>query len=507
MKINIKNIQNLDSEQIMTLLLPKIENIYNDMKYMEISKEEFYNLVLKEIENSKINYNGDIDYAKYIISKIDAILVNEIKEKLLEDEIAIKIINNYINKNLIISTSYNICIENLNKLNPFFEKYDYVPNSDVLINLVKNNQIFSKIIEVIVKKDKNKIISGNMEEIFNNNIIVSIIETFCMLNNIEIKEIDVKEENFLDDFDFTDSVDMYLQEINRRPLLSKEEERNLALKIAEGDNYAKEIFIESNLKLVVSIARRYLGRGLSFLDLIQEGNIGLMIAVERFDVTKENKFSTYASYWIKQSINIAINNKGRNIRIPVYMNKKISDYRKMITNLEARLNRHPTINEIIKESNLLIPEIVELHKLQNDTLSLNMLVGNTEDEEELENFISLEQEDIEDVTIKNIAQNEVIRLLEKCDLTTREMNVLIMRFGINNTIPLTLDEIGKKYNLSRERIRQIEAKALMKIRKSEYIELLAVYMQNPDKALENIEYFREKYKDSKYSKKSYYKVK
>lgn len=506
MKLNIKNIQKLDSQQIMKILLPKIENIYNDIEYMEISKEEFYNLALKEIENSKINYKSDIDYTKYIINKIDIILTNEIIDKLLNDETAIKIINNYINKNLIISTSYNICIENLNKLNPFFEKYDYVPNSDVLISLVKNNQIFSKIIEVIVKKNKNKIISGNIEKIFNNNIIVSIIETFCMLNNIEIKEIDVKEENFLDDFDFTDSVDMYLQEINRRPLLSKEEERELAIKIKNGDSYAKKVFIESNLKLVVSVARRYLGRGLSFLDLIQEGNIGLMIAVEKYDITKECKFSTYANYWIKQTITMAINNKGRNIRIPVYMNKKIRDYQKIITDLEAKLNRQPTLNEIIKGSNLSISEITELHKIQNDTLSINTLVGNTEDEDELENFIPIDQEDVEDVAIKSTIQNEVINILEKCELTTREIDVLSMRFGINNINPMTLDEIGKKYNLSRERIRQIEAKALMKIRKSKYIELLADYMQNPDEALKNIEFYREKYKDSKYSKKSYLKV-
>ena len=165
-----------------------------------------------------------------------------------------------------------------------------------------------------------------------------------------------------------DSLKMYLQEINRRPLLSPEEEQKLAKRIKEGDHNARKMLIESNLKLVVSIAKRYVGNELSLLDLIQEGNTGLIKAVDKYDIEKEAKFSTHAAWWIRQAITKAITNQGRNIRVPSHMYIKIKAYRKTFLNLEAKLKRQPTIDEIAKEMNLSIPEVTTLYKLQYDKM-------------------------------------------------------------------------------------------------------------------------------------------
>ena len=506
MELNLKKIQQLDTHEILKVLLPTIDNLYKSVDYIGITKEDFYNLVLSEIDKSKKIYKGDIGYIEYIKNRMNIVLVDQIKKNLLEPKVAIIIINNYINKHLKKSVVYEDSIKNFKKLDKFFETYNYIPNPDVLLQIIEENIKFSQMIESVMKKHKTQIISGNLEKIFDYSTIILIIETYCMLKNIEIKEPEEFEKDSIDsgNFELTDSVKTYLREIGRRPLLTLEEEIKLAQRISKGDNYAREIFIESNLKLVVSIARRYIGRGLLFLDLIQEGNLGLMTAVDKYDVSRGLKFSTFAIHWIRQAITRAIAEKGRNVRVPVYMYEKIGTYKKAVTNLEARLNRQPTINEIANEIGLSIPEVTKLHKLQSDTVSMNTLIGDDEDTE-LENFIPASEETPEDVAIVGTMQLQVRKLLEDCNLKPREIEVLMLRFGFNDREPMTLGEVGKKFNITRERVRQIESKALMKIRGSKHIEALAEYMQNPDKSLENIEVFREKYRETRNPNKAFLK--
>lgn len=506
MELNLRKIQQLDVHQILEILLPTINNLYKTFDYIGITKEEFYDLALREVDKSKRTYKGDIAYIEYIKNRINIVIVDQVKNKLLEPKSAIIIINNYINKHLKKSDVYEDSIKNLKKLDKFFETYDYIPNPDVLLQIIEENSAFYRMIESIIKKHQTQIISGNLEKIFDDGTITLIIETFCMLNGIEIKESEEFEKDNIDlgNSELTDSVKIYLREIGKIPLLSLEEERKLAQRISQGDSYAKEIFIESNLKLVVSIARIYIGRGLSFLDLIQEGNLGLMTAVDKYDVNRGLKFSNYATHWIRQAITRAIADKGRNVRIPVYMYEKIGAYKKAITNLEVRLNRQPTINEIANEMGLSISEVTKLHKLQSDTVSMNTLISDDEDTE-LENFIPVSEETPEDVAIVGTMQFQVRKLLENCNLKPMEIEVLILRFGFNDNEPMTLEEVGKKFNITRERVRQIESKAFMKIRISKHIKALAEYMQNPDKSLENIEIFREKYRETGNSNKTFLK--
>lgn len=188
MELNLKKIQQLDTQQILEILLPTINKLYKNVEYIEISKEEFYNLVLKQIDKSKKTYKGDIDYIKYIKTRINIALVDQIKNNLLEPETAVVIINNYINRYKNKSITYEDSVKILKKLDTFFEIYNYIPNPDVLLKIIEENNLFSQVIESIVKKHETEIISGNLEKIFDNSTIILIIKTYCMLNNIEIKE-------------------------------------------------------------------------------------------------------------------------------------------------------------------------------------------------------------------------------------------------------------------------------------------------------------------------------
>ena len=495
MKLTLKSVQQLNTQQIFELLLPIINKLYEKVDYIGITKEEFYHLVLKKVEKSKKTYKGDMNYIKYIQNRINTLIENQIKNNLLETETAVMIIDNYINKYFKRSDSYEDSIKNLKDLANFFELCNYIPNLNILIQIIEKNSNLSKTIESIIKKHQTQIISGNLEEIFENNIMISIIKTYCMLYNIEIKALEMYEtDNIdLDNFQLTDSVKMYLKEISKRPLLSVEEEYQLAKRISQGDDYAREIFIESNLKLVVNIAKGYIGRGLSFLDLIQEGNFGLMTAVDKFDATKGYKFSTYATYWVKQAISRAIANKGRNVRIPVHLYEKIGTYKKTITKLETILNRRPTINEIAEEMKLAIPEVIKLYKLQSDTISINTLISDDESTE-LENFILASEETPEDIVVEENMSFQVKKILETSNLNSKEIEVLILRFGLNNQDPMPLRKIGEKYNVSGESIRRTESRALMKIRKNKQIKSLAEYMEYPDKSLENIKNIKKGHK-------------
>lgn len=504
MKLTIKRIKEAQPSQIYNLLLPIIQKTFNAFSYVKISEKEFYNLVIKEIELSKKTYNNDISYSDYINRKIRVFLSEKTKTLLFDTNSSFDLVNNYINFKCKLTTSTEDIIKQFEKLNKFFETYNFLPSPDLLIELIDKNTIFSKMIGTIIKDYNSQIVSGKFEDIFENNLLIMTIETYCMINNIEIQDTSEKETNYTSDAETIDSIHAYLYEIGNIPILSVEEEKELALRISNGDLIAKQIFIESNLKFVVSVAKKYIGRGLPLLDLIQEGNMGLMTAVERFDVEKGFRFLTYATSWIKQSILRAIANTGRNIRIPVHLHEKVNKYIKTVTYLENKLNRVPTNEEIANEMKISIPEVTKLYKLQSDTVSINTMIGDDGDTE-LEDFIPASEVTPEDIAIEGTLQSQVRKLFQECNLKEREIDILMLRYGFNDRNPMTLEEVGQKYGLTRERVRQIEAKALMKIRRSKHIKELAVYMQHPDESLANIEEFREKYRSQKNPYKAYLK--
>jgi len=276
------------------------------------------------------------------------------------------------------------------------------------------------------------------------------------------------------DLTINDPVRMYLKEIGQIKLLSLEEEGALADRITAGDEEAKNILAEANLRLVVSIAKRYVGRGMLFLDLIQEGNIGLMKAVDKFDVTKGYKFSTYATWWIRQAITRAIADQARTIRVPVHMVETINKLARVQRQLTLELNREPSEEELAKKMNTTVEKVREIYKISQDPVSLETPIGE-EDDSHLGDFIKDERNlSPEEFATNEMLKDEISQVLET--LTEREEKVIRLRFGLEDGKPRTLEEVGQMFGVTRERIRQIEAKALRKLRHPSRSRKLRDYM-------------------------------
>lgn len=296
-------------------------------------------------------------------------------------------------------------------------------------------------------------------------------------NNIEIISENFEDEDDSDDADdeisiedvalpknasINDPVRMYLKEIGKISLLSLDEELALSKRVEEGDEEAKRLLAESNLRLVVSIAKRYVGRNLSFLDLIQEGNIGLMKAVDKFDASKGYKFSTYATWWIRQAITRAIADQAKTIRVPVHMVETINKLKRIQRQMTLELNREPTEAELAKKMNTTEEKVREIFKISQDPLSLETPIGE-EDDSHLGDFLKDESSiSPEEYAINEVLKDEIEEVL--CTLTPREEEVLKLRFGLKGGTCHTLEEVGNMFGVTRERIRQIEAKALRKLR-------------------------------------------
>ena len=380
--------------------------------------------------------------------------------------------------------------EVLSYINSFLEENNIVIDDDATSGEKKAKTKASKITEIkglkereedLIKLGKEKghltfedlaaalkgldIDADNLDEIYNvlveNNIEVVADDD----KNKDIQEeesVMLSDEEITKDVNINDPVRMYLKEIGRIPLLTAEQELEYSVRAANGDEEAKRVLAESNLRLVVSIAKRYVGRGLLFLDLIQEGNIGLMKAVEKFDYDKGFKFSTYATWWIRQAITRALADQARTIRVPVHMFETINKMARIQRQMTLELNREPSEEELSKKMGISIDKDREVMKISQDPVSLETPIGE-EDDSHLGDFI----QDESNMSPEEYATNEILKEEIKNVLDTlqdREKEVLELRFGLKDGTSHTLEEVGKKFNVTRERIRQIEAKALRKLR-------------------------------------------
>ncbi len=326
---------------------------------------------------------------------------------------------------------------------------DYKDISDKLEELDLDIAQIDKIYEYLEKQGIE--IVGNLEE-----------ELDILDEEIEITQEELDDMSVPDGISIDDPVRMYLKEIGKVPLLSTAEETELAQKMAEGDKAAKRKLAEANLRLVVSIAKRYVGRGMLFLDLIQEGNLGLIKAVDKFDYTKGYKFSTYATWWIRQAITRAIADQARTIRIPVHMVETINKLVRVSRQLVQELGRDPLPEEIARELNMPVDKVGEIMKIAQEPVSLETPIGEEEDSH-LGDFIQDDDAPApSDAATFTLLKEQLVDVLGT--LTPREEKVLRLRFGLDDGRARTLEEVGKKFNVTRERIRQIEAKALRKLR-------------------------------------------
>ncbi len=326
--------------------------------------------------------------------------------------------------------------------------------TDILVEFKKSGSITSS--QLFDRLEKYQVTPDELEQVYKTFDIAGI----QIVNEYE-RDKDLYDQLLKEDR-MADPVKMYLKDIGKVPLLQPEEETELAKKMMEGDEQAKRLLSEANLRLVVSIAKRYMGRGMQFLDLIQEGNLGLMKAVEKFDYQKGFKFSTYATWWIRQAITRAIADQARTIRIPVHMVETINKLIRVSRRLLQELGREPSPEEIAKEMGISEERVMEIQKIAQDPVSLETPIGEEEDSH-LSDFIEDEGSVAPtDAVSYTMLKEQLLGVLDT--LTPREEKVLRLRYGLDDGRPRTLEEVGKEFNVTRERIRQIEAKALRKLR-------------------------------------------
>ncbi len=330
---------------------------------------------------------------------------------------------------------------------------EYQEINEYFADMALEEEQFDKILETLEQNSVDVLRITEDDEVDDEEIILA-----------EEDEVDVENIDLTvpDGISIEDPVRMYLKEIGKVPLLSAEEEIELAKKMEMGDEEAKKRLAEANLRLVVSIAKRYVGRGMLFLDLIQEGNLGLIKAVEKFDYRKGYKFSTYATWWIRQAITRAIADQARTIRIPVHMVETINKLIRVSRQLLQELGREPTPEEIAGEMNMPVERVREILKISQEPVSLETPIGEEEDSH-LGDFIQDDNVPVPaDAAAFTLLKEQLVEVLGT--LTEREQKVLRLRFGLDDGRARTLEEVGKEFNVTRERIRQIEAKALRKLR-------------------------------------------
>lgn len=362
------------------------------------------------------------------------------------------------------------------------ERDNFLEKLKKLVDLAKTKQNALDITEINDFFAADNLSPEQMEQIYNyleqNNIDVipevidetALNDDLLMLDDVdddfmkngEEEDIDLDAIDLLEGIGTEDPVRMYLKEIGTVPLLSAEEELRLAKRKAEGDMSAKERLIEANLRLVVSIAKRYTGRGMSFLDLVQEGNLGLIKGVEKFDYTKGYKLSTYATWWIRQSVTRALADQARTIRVPVHMVETINKMSKMQRKLTLELGYEPSVAELSAALDMPEDKVMEIMQIAREPASLETPIGE-EDDSNLGDFVADGNVVTPEGNVESVMLREHIDALLG-DLKERERQVIVLRFGLEDGHPRTLEEVGKEFNVTRERIRQIEAKALRKLR-------------------------------------------
>ena len=471
-----------DLKAILEELRPTLNIIKKTYYYLELSDDTYENLFIQNLEN--IKQEGKLyrkDLKKYFKYTFTILLFDELKKNCDIKTLILK----FINSNIELKSNKKDNKNELLKLSKFLNKIKLEFDIEIFQELLDKSSILNGIIENLLPVDE-----INQEELFNiteDNNIFALLETYCIHHNIKIieDEMDNKFYEAIDKSYSSDSVRMYLNEIGRIKRLTREDEIYYGMLLKEGNMEAKNIFIEANLRLVVSVAKRYIGKGLLFVDLIQEGNIGLMKAVDRFDPTKGYKFSTYATWWIRQAITRALFNKARTIRIPVHMAEKYKKIGMVSLKLKNKLKREPTMEEIAKEMHI---SQKKLEEIQNYFLDIASLDDKVPDNEELllGSVIPDSKQHVEDDAVTLFFKEHVANLLNTTNLNENERLVLEFRFGLKNNDCLSLGEIGKIIGITRERTRQIEAKALFKLRCNPVISNFASYMDNPEEAMEKV---------------------
>ena len=459
-KMSISDIKSYSIENLYSYLLPIINNIYKDYKFINLDINNYKKMVIKLLKEIVSTYSSDTDceFEIHFKNKLNSLMNNYVEKEMHSDKIG-EIVNNFSNNYLNDVFNSEEAINELKKLETFLKKYNCILNDNICYKILSDNYKISKILKIITSQNKNNIFEDTNINLF--------IKNYLLISNEKIDEND--DDSLNDDSKYDDNTNLYLREIPKE-LLSQEKERELLSKAINGDKRARDELVEKNLLLVVSIARKYMGRGLDFDDLIQFGNLGLIKAIEKFDLSKNTRFSTYAVPWIKQKITRGISCDSRNIRIPTGVYNEMVKYKRTQEKLIINLGRMPTEQAMAENLNISIEKVIELKKILNDTISLNNYYQADNSNDTLE-FIIEDKSFSEDTLVdKLVLSSDIKRKFKEIFsgnlLTKNEKISLILYFGLYGYKEHSLEAIGKKINVTRERVRQICARAIKKIRNS-----------------------------------------
>ena len=456
MELTTEKIRTMSFDELYKLLTPTLIKIGKEYSYISSSNTAIDNWLKKIVEEK---YKKIINSDKITSINFSAIVKKNIShylKKTFTEENGLEIFNRYVDKNIKEGkeTQYS-----LKKIADFFYGFDYYPSNEIYLSLLNNKRV-SKILAKVVDEKKYLLGKMDIEKIFNDDISISFVETYCMLNNIKLVQDDI--DNDIDNY-MNDKVANYSS--LGTSLLTEEEKMELLIRVKQGDKIARDIMVEKNLRLVIKIAIKYQGRGLEISDLIQEGSIGLMKSIDRFDLKKGCRFSTYATWWIRQAIVRATQEQGRAIRIPSHLNEKSSKIKNVVINLEKELGREPTTEEIANKLNISTKEIEKILNLSQTITSINQRI-NDDNYSELGDFIENNTATPEEATIEKVTAEEIRDKLSI--LNDRQQQIIKLRFGLDGDEPKTLQEIGDIIGCSRENVRLIELKILKKLKRSMY---------------------------------------
>lgn len=463
------SVQQYDTKEIIKEMLPDLQKIYRMFSYLNMPKKSFVELVYKKIEEN-IN-NEVIDYS-IIKTNIEDYLIEKTKQTINEDNNCY-IINEYINGLFYNTHNYEEIMDSFNKLEAFMSYLDYKISFELLNELIENNDSFKNSIQIVFNENKTRFVRGEIEKSITNKLLVASLDIYSLVNGIGKK--DAKEQNYKD---MDDIVDIYLKDIRQNILLTSEQELLLGKEIAQGNMKARKLLIESNLRLVASVAKKYIGNGVDYLDLVQEGNLGLIRAVDKYDYTKGYRFSTYAIFWISQAVRRAISCQSRTIRVPVQTSELASRTLCMQKQLMMELNREPTDEEVGQRLNLTAERVRELLDMIQDPVSLETPVGEKK-EAVLGDFIEGDQSYMpEEIAEKELLKDEIRELLSV--LPQRAQEIIILRYGLIDDRCLTLEEVSEIYHISRQRTHQIERASLKKLYKTIRLKEMKASAKNSD---------------------------
>ena len=457
-------------------LLKIINNIKQKYLSLGLTDKEITSIITTYFKSNQSETNAiDYDIEDELTTRLNEYIKNQIEDSNYDT------ILRYITSKLTLKNNKKDCISELNKIKEFCITTNITPDIDLYNELINSSLIIKELIAIIIAEHIEDIEQNKISKITKNQFVKELIEAYCVSSSLT-SEYELLEQNDDSSPMIEDMYRQYLSEITKKPL-TPEQEKEYWVRIKNGDKLAYDEFVECNLRLVISIAKRYHSYELDKLDLVQEGNIGLIKAMQKFSPDKGNKFSTYATWWIRQGITRAIADTGRTIRIPVHQTQKVAKYKKTIEELQMELKMTPTREQIRERLGWTEREYNRIEIDAQDVVSLNQLVGGEDNETELIEFIPTEELAPETAYLENTHEQEIILMFIRSSLTLREMMVLSKRNGMDNGVQKTLEVVGQMMGVTRERIRQIEAKALRKLKNSQ--EASALYNNTEIKIYSN----------------------